>query len=118
MKKCKFYSECKNQQLLWDLHAGITRDAKSSCYMGTICEYCKERLKNPVAIMGPICGYCNEWRLLAILCDLYAGIERNAKCQWLLWDFYGGIAMNAKCLWLFLDLYAGIAFLKMALWSS
>jgi hypothetical protein len=24
MTKCKFYNECKNQQLLWDLYAGIT----------------------------------------------------------------------------------------------
>jgi hypothetical protein len=47
-----------------------------------------------------------------IFCDLYAGIERNAKCQRLLWDFYGGIAMNAKWQWLFLALYAGIAFFK------
>jgi hypothetical protein len=23
MTKCKFYNECKNQQLLWDLYAGI-----------------------------------------------------------------------------------------------
>ncbi len=29
MPKCKFYSECKNQQLLWDLYAGIARDAKN-----------------------------------------------------------------------------------------
>jgi hypothetical protein len=28
MTKCKFYNECKNQQLLWDLYAGIARDAK------------------------------------------------------------------------------------------
>ncbi len=30
MKKCKFYNECKNQQLLWDLYAGIVRDAKKN----------------------------------------------------------------------------------------
>jgi hypothetical protein len=30
MTKCKFYNECKNQQLLWDLYAGITRDAKKN----------------------------------------------------------------------------------------
>ncbi len=23
MTKCKFYNECKNQQLLWDLYPGI-----------------------------------------------------------------------------------------------
>jgi hypothetical protein len=39
MTKCKFYSECKNQQLLWDLHAGIARDEK-----------------NPVAIMDLYAG--------------------------------------------------------------
>ncbi len=30
MKKCKFYNECKNQQLLWDLYARIARDAKKN----------------------------------------------------------------------------------------
>jgi hypothetical protein len=30
MIKCKFYNECKNQQLLWDLYAGIARDAKKN----------------------------------------------------------------------------------------
>ncbi len=30
MTKCKFYNECKNQQLLWDLYAGITSDAKKN----------------------------------------------------------------------------------------
>jgi hypothetical protein len=30
MTKCKFYNECKNQQLLWDLYAGIVRDAKKN----------------------------------------------------------------------------------------
>jgi hypothetical protein len=30
MTKCKFYNECKNQQLLWDLYAGIARDAKKN----------------------------------------------------------------------------------------
>ncbi len=28
MTKCKFYNECKNQQLLWDLYAGIAINAK------------------------------------------------------------------------------------------
>ena len=33
----------KNQQLLWDLYAGIARDAKKpAAIMGTICEYCKK----------------------------------------------------------------------------
>ncbi len=80
MKKCKFYNECKNQQLLWDLYAGIARDAK----------------KKPAAIMETICGYCNEWRMSTIICALYAGIVRNAKCQQLLWDSYAGIARNVK----------------------
>ncbi len=30
MTKCKFYNECKNQQLLWDLYAGIAKDAKKN----------------------------------------------------------------------------------------
>ncbi len=30
MTKCKFYNECKNQQLLWDLYVGIARDAKKN----------------------------------------------------------------------------------------
>ncbi len=30
MTKCKFYNECKNQQLLWDLYAGIVRNAKKT----------------------------------------------------------------------------------------
>jgi hypothetical protein len=35
MTKCKFYNECKNQQLLLDLYAGIARDAKkTSGYYG------------------------------------------------------------------------------------
>ncbi len=35
MTKCKFYNECKNQQLSWDLYAGIARDAKkTSGYFG------------------------------------------------------------------------------------
>ncbi len=30
MTKCKFYNACKNQQLLWDLYAGIARNAKKN----------------------------------------------------------------------------------------
>ncbi len=30
MTKCKFYNECKNQKLLWDLYAGIARHAKKN----------------------------------------------------------------------------------------
>jgi len=48
MTKCKFYNECKNQQLLCDLYAGIARDAKKN-----------QRLL---------------WRL-------YAGITMNEECQ-------------------------------------
>jgi hypothetical protein len=78
MTKCKFYSECKNQQLLWDLYAGIAKDAKKKTsgyygdymrvlqrmknvndYLCPICRYCKE-CKMPAAIMGLICGYCKE----------------------------------------------------------
>ncbi len=34
----------KNEQLLWDLYAGIARVAKKkpAAIMETICEYCKE----------------------------------------------------------------------------
>ncbi len=28
MTKCKFYNECRNQQLLWDLYAGIATNEK------------------------------------------------------------------------------------------
>jgi hypothetical protein len=33
MTKCKFYNECKNQQLLWNLYAGIARDAKKNQWL-------------------------------------------------------------------------------------
>jgi hypothetical protein len=33
MTKCKFYNECKNQQLLWDLYTGIARDAKKNQWL-------------------------------------------------------------------------------------
>ncbi len=39
MTKCKFYNECKNQQLLWDLYTGIAKISKK-----------------PAAIMETICG--------------------------------------------------------------
>ncbi len=55
----------KNQQLLWDLYAGIARDAKkTSGYYGNICEYCKKCYKNPTNTM-----------------DRYASIATNEKCQ-------------------------------------
>jgi hypothetical protein len=43
----------KNQQLLWDLYAGIARDAKKkpTPIMETICGYCKECYKNPTNTM-------------------------------------------------------------------
>ncbi len=87
---------------------------KTNGYMGTICGYCKECLKIPVAIiklicgyykeclikptaiMVTICGYCNEWRMSTIICALYAGLAKNAICQRLLWDSYAGIARNVK----------------------
>jgi len=54
----------KNQQLLWDLYAGIARDAKkTSSYYGNICRYCKECYKNPANTM-----------------DRYASIAMNEKC--------------------------------------
>ncbi len=78
------------------------RCKKPTVIMETICEYCKEckkkpndyngshmrvlqRMKNVNDYLWPICGYCNEWRMSTIICDLYAGIARNAKCQ----HYYG-----------------------------
>jgi hypothetical protein len=89
MTKCKFYNECKNQQLLWDLYAGIARDAKkTSGYFG---DYMRvlQRMKNVNNYLCPICGYCKE-------CKMPATIARNVKDQRLLWDLYAGIAINAK----------------------
>ncbi len=56
----------KNQQLLWDLYAGIAKDAKKipATIMETICGYCKECYKNPAATM-----------------DWYASIATNEECQ-------------------------------------
>ncbi len=51
-----------------------------------------------------------------IICALYAGIARNAKCQRLLWDSYAGIARNVKGQRLLWDLYAGIAINAKCLW--
>ncbi len=89
MTKCKFYNECKNQQLLSDLYAGIARDAKKTSnyfgdymrvlqrmknvndYLCPICGYCKE-CKMPAAIMGLICGYCNKCKrpvpIMGLIC--------------------------------------------------
>ncbi len=51
-----------------------------------------------------------------IICALYAGIARNAKCQWLLWDSYAGIAKNVKGQRLLWDLYAGITINAKCMW--
>jgi hypothetical protein len=80
MTKCKFYSECKNQQLLWDLHVGITRDTKNN-------QRLLWRLYAGIAT--------NVQKTQWLLWDVYAGIATNVqKTQWLLWDLYAGIAMN------------------------
>jgi hypothetical protein len=50
---------------------------KTSGYMGTICGYCEECLKNPVTIMGPTCGYCKRCKKPVAIWELYAGITRN-----------------------------------------
>jgi hypothetical protein len=61
MTKCKFYNERKNQQLLWDLYAGIAKDAKkTSGYYGDYMRALQKMQKKPAAIMETICGYCNE----------------------------------------------------------
>jgi hypothetical protein len=81
MTKCKFYNECKNQQLLWYLYAGIARDAKkTNDYFGDYMRVLQEMPKKPTAILETICGYCNELRMSMIICALYAGITRNVKC--------------------------------------
>jgi len=55
----------KNQQLIWDLYVGITRDTqKTNGYYGNICRYCKECYKN-----------------LANTIDRYVGIAMNEECQ-------------------------------------
>ncbi len=66
MTKCKFYSECKNQQLLWDLHAGIARDAK----------------KNQRLLWRLYAGIAkNVQKTQWLLWDLYAGIATNENYQ-------------------------------------
>ncbi len=90
MTKCKFYNECKNQQLLWDLYAGIARDAKKTSgyygdymrvlqrmknvndYLCLICKYCKE-CKMPTTIMGLTCRYCKECKRPAPIMGLICG---------------------------------------------
>ncbi len=89
---------------------------KTRNYYGTYMRVLQENPKKPAAIMETICGYCNEWRMSTIICALYVGIARNAKCQRLLWDSYAGIAMNEKGHCLLWDLYAGITFNAKCLW--
>jgi hypothetical protein len=120
--KIKYYSKW----ILWQ-NVSFTMNVKTSNYYGTYMQVLQEMPKKLAAIMETICGYSNEWRMSTIICALYVGIARNAKCQrllWdsyagiarnvkgqrLLWDLYAGIAINAKCLCLFLRLYAGIAY--------
>jgi hypothetical protein len=55
----------KNQQLLWDLYAGIARDAKkTSGYYGNYMWVLQEMLKKPNEYHGP-----------------YAGIATNEECE-------------------------------------
>ncbi len=110
MTKCKFYNECKNQQLLWDLYAGIARNAKkTSSYYG---DYMRvlQRMKNVHDYLCPICGYCKECKMpaaiMGLICEYYKEYKRPTPTM----ELYAGIAINAKCLWLFLDLFAGIAY--------
>jgi RNA binding exosome subunit len=84
----------KNQQLLWDLYAGIARVAKKnpSGYYGNYMRVLQKMLKKP---------------------SEYHGTQMNEECQQLFVahmrvlqgmqnaSLYAGIAMNAKCLWLF-----------------
>jgi hypothetical protein len=61
MTKCKFYHECKNQQLLWDLYVGIVKDAKkTNNYYETYMRVLQKMPKKPVDIMETICRYYNE----------------------------------------------------------
>ncbi len=109
MTKCKFYNECKNQQLLWDLYASIARDAKkTSSYFGDylwvlqrmknvndylclICGYCKE-CKMPTTIMGLICGYCKKCKRLALIMGLICRYCNQCKMYVAILDLYAGIA--------------------------
>ncbi len=65
MPKCKFYSECKNQQLLWDLHVGIARDAKKPVATGELYAGIAMNVEK------------SQW----LLWDLCAGITTNEECQ-------------------------------------
>ncbi len=84
----------KNQQLLWDLYAGIARDAKKNqrllwkLYAGIARNGKKtqripwthmrvlQQLKNVSNYLWPICGYCKRCqKYQRILWDLYAGMQ-------------------------------------------
>jgi hypothetical protein len=63
-------------------------------------------------ICDPYAGIVRNAKCQGLLWDSYAGIARIARCQRLSWDLYGGIAMNAKCLWLFFGLICGYCIFK------
>ncbi len=51
----------KNQQLLWDLYAGIARDAKKNQrLLWKLYASIVRNVKKPNEYHGPICGYYNE----------------------------------------------------------
>jgi hypothetical protein len=86
----------KNQQLLWDLYAGIAKDVKKlAAIMEIICKYCKE-CKMPAAIMGLTCGYCNECKMpaaiLGLICRYY--IFENLLMEFIIENDVGIICLK------------------------
>jgi hypothetical protein len=79
MTKCKFYNECKNQQLLWDLYVSIAKDAKKTS--GYYEDYMRvlQRMKNVDDYLCPICGYCKECKMLAAIMGLIYGYCKECK---------------------------------------
>ncbi len=102
MTKYKFYNECKNYQLLWDLYASIAKYAKKTS--GYYRDYMRvlQRMKNVNDYLCPICGYCNECKMSATIMGFICGYCKECKRP--------APIMGAKCLRLFLDLYASIAY--------
>jgi hypothetical protein len=61
----------KNQQLLWDLYAGIARDVKNQRLLWKLYAGIARNVKKiPANTMGPICGYCKECKMLAAIMGL------------------------------------------------
>ncbi len=52
MTKCKFYSECKNQQLLWVLYASIVRNVKNQWLYENYMRVLQGMFKKPSGYYG------------------------------------------------------------------